>query len=297
MNTKVALMVVYNHRYDKNIPIVETLYKNKFSYIYHLVPFYDGNRDNVIAVYDNSYYFHNYIAQAYQHINQLGFTHFLIVADDMVLNPSINEENLWYQLGISIEDSYISRLAPLQVGTEFWPWITDALKYKITQPGVEILKILPTKEEALKRFALYNLPTGRIPIRRLLTRSEKYFYNRVIKKLPFTLTLNYPLVAAYSDIFLITGNNTNKFFQILGAFAATRLFVELAIPTALVLTIDKLKFDKDVKLKKGEMWLGEGDIFGLQYGYNLCSLINHYPSNKFYVHPVKLSKWDCSGLT
>lgn len=296
MKTKVALMVVYNHRYDKNIPIVEALYRNKFSYVYHLVPFYDGDRDNVIAVYENSYYFHNYISQAYQHLKKLGFTHFFIVADDMVINPNINEDNLWDQLGINKEDCYISQLDPLQEGTNFWPWITYALKYKTVQPGVEIQRILPSKEEALNRFALYNIPTNRVPLRRLFTRDRRLLYNFVIRKLPFSLSLNYPLVAAYSDIFIITGMNTNKFFQILGAFAATKLFVELAIPTALVLTVDNLKMDKDVKLKKGDIWSRERELFGKQYGFNLSYLIDSFPSDKLFVHPVKLSQWNCAGL-
>ena len=296
MTTKIALMVVYNHRYDKNIPIVESLYRGKFSHVYHLVPFYDGNMDNVIAVYDNSYFFHGYIAQAYQHIEKLGFTHFLIVADDMVLNPSINEDNLWDQLGISKDDCYISRLDPLQERTQFWPWMSNALKYKRTQPGVEIQKFLPTKEDALRRFSLYNLPTGRIPLRRLITRHKRCFYDSVIKQLPFSLSLDYPLVSAYSDIFLVTGKNIGQFFQILGVFAATRLFVELAIPTALVLTLDNLRTDNDVKLKRGDMWFGDRDPFGQQYGFKLSSLIKNYPSNKLFVHPVKLSKWDCTGF-
>jgi hypothetical protein len=42
METKVALLVIYNHRYDKNITRVEALYKKRFSHIYHVVPFYDG---------------------------------------------------------------------------------------------------------------------------------------------------------------------------------------------------------------------------------------------------------------
>ena len=296
MNTKVALLVVYNHRYDKNIPIVEALYKNKFSHVYHLVPFYDGDKENVIPVFDNSFFFHNYIAQAYQHIKTLGFTHFFVVADDMVLNPIINENNLWDKLGINVSDCYIPKLNPLQEGTDFWPWITNALKYKTSQPGVEIQKILPSKEEALERFSFYNLPTGRIPLRRVLTKDRDLLYNRVIKQLPFSLTLDYPLVTAYSDIFLITGGNMQRFFQILGAFAATRLFVELAIPTALVLTVDNLKTDKDVKLKKGDVWFWKINLFGQQYEFNLSSLIEHFPSDKFYVHPVKMSKWDTSGL-
>ncbi|MDD2205616.1 MAG: hypothetical protein PHU62_09970 [Bacteroidales bacterium] len=30
---KIALLVLYNHRYDKNIPIIEKIYEGKFSYL------------------------------------------------------------------------------------------------------------------------------------------------------------------------------------------------------------------------------------------------------------------------
>lgn len=40
----VALIVVYNHRYDRNIEVVERIYAGRFSNIFHLVPFYDGTK-------------------------------------------------------------------------------------------------------------------------------------------------------------------------------------------------------------------------------------------------------------
>ena len=47
METKVALLVIYNHRYDKNIVRVKQIYAKRFSYIYHVMPFYDGN-DHIV---------------------------------------------------------------------------------------------------------------------------------------------------------------------------------------------------------------------------------------------------------
>ncbi|MBR2165594.1 MAG: hypothetical protein IJ915_03500 [Paludibacteraceae bacterium] len=94
---KIALLIIYNHRYDKNIDRLENLYKGKFSHIYHIMPFYDGNIENVIPVYESSYRFQSYITQAFQHLKDKGFTHYFIVADDMLLNPQINETNLAYR--------------------------------------------------------------------------------------------------------------------------------------------------------------------------------------------------------
>ena len=138
MEKKTALLVVYNHRYDKNIPVIDQIYANRFSYVYHLVPFYDGDQANVIAVYDSSHYFQNYIAQAYTHLKDKGFTHFFIVADDMILNPLVDENNLWAMTGLGANDCYISRLTIMQERKSFWPHTVKALKYKVKQRGVEV---------------------------------------------------------------------------------------------------------------------------------------------------------------
>lgn len=71
------------------------------------MPFYDGNVENVIPVYESSFRFQSYIAQAYQHLKGKGYTHYFIVADDMILNPQINETNLFELTGIGEHQSYI----------------------------------------------------------------------------------------------------------------------------------------------------------------------------------------------
>lgn len=294
MDSKVVLLVVYNHRYDKNIPVIERLYKGLFSHIFHLVPFYDGTIENVIPVYDSSYYFQNYIAQAYTHISRMGFTHFLIVADDMILNPGINEKNIWEQMGIDYSDCYISRVSILQQRPTFWAHTVQGLKYKVVQPGVEIQKILPPKEEAERRFSIHGIPTGKVPLKRLIPHTWLQLYKNIIKELPFSLTLDYPLIGGYSDIFLVTSKEMPLFCQYCGAFAATKLFVEIAIPTALYLTADSVKIDKDVKLKRGDIW--DNDIVELEKSFNkdLSALIHSFPEEKLFLHPVKMSKWKFS---
>lgn len=72
METKVALLVVYNHRYDKNIARMRELYAKRFSHIYHIMPFYDGQKQDVIPVYESSYCFSGYLSQAYTHIGDKG---------------------------------------------------------------------------------------------------------------------------------------------------------------------------------------------------------------------------------
>jgi len=54
---KPALVIIYNHRHVQNIEPLERLYTDRFSRIFHLVPFYDGRRENVVPGYENSRFF------------------------------------------------------------------------------------------------------------------------------------------------------------------------------------------------------------------------------------------------
>jgi hypothetical protein len=295
---KVALLVLYNHRYDKNIVRIENIYKERFSNVFHLMPFYDGNRKNVIPVYESSYHFQGYISQAYHFLKNKGFTHYFVVADDMILNPIITENNLHDIIGISDGDCYIDSLLSLQDKKSHWSRIYDAMDYSpCKKKGVEISNILPNIELAKKRLLLYGNISSRISLRffynvcchGILCEKLKVFYKFFIycnKR-----TLDYPLVGGYSDILLLTADIMGRFVLYSGAFAATDLFVELAIPTALVLSSDNIKTNADIYLNSGALWTKEDFKILNKYEFNLQRLMYDFPQNKLYIHPIKLSKW------
>lgn len=295
MDKKIALLVVYNHRYDKNIKRVENIYKNRFSNIYHIVPFYDGKIDgvNIIPVYENSYYFQSYISQAYTHLSKFGFSHFLIIADDLIINPEVNENNIWDKVGINDDDCFIpSRLIEFQKIEGFWPHLWDAMSYKKEQRGVEVENVLPSKEKAVDIFCEFGLSTEKIPLSALFHGKLILNLYMALKYFPWCRNLKYPLVGCYSDTFFVTNRVMDRFCTYCGAFAATKLFVEVAVPTALILSSekDKIKFDSDLKLHDGALWpdtIHELD----KYEFNLQNLLDNFPNDKFFIHPVKLSKW------
>ena len=74
-------------------------------------------------------------------------------------------------------------------------------------------------------------------------------------------------------------------------FAATKLFVELAIPTALVLSADKIVTEEDLELKGKPLWSKQDFKILDKYDHQLNKLLNDFPANHLYLHPVKLSKW------
>lgn len=297
---KIALLIVYNHRFDKNIPTLEHIYEERFSHVFHIVPFYDGTLSNVIPVYDSSYQFQGYIAQAYQHLKNMGFTHYFVVADDMVIHPKINEKNLYQKLGIDSHYCYMQSLIKFQENKTMWR-LDEALKYNPIIKGVEIKNIIPSKKQAEQKFAEFGIPTQKIPskfIKGLFKLStlninnwRKNFENLYILAHNRGRALQYPLVGGYSDIFIITADVMPCFAQYCGAFAATRLFVEIAIPTAMILSGAKIKFDKDVALRALPLWSENEKSCLRKYNNSLADLMSDYPKDVLFIHPIKLSKW------
>lgn len=292
---KVALLIIYNHRYDKNIPRLEEIYSDRFHHIFHIVPFYDGKQNNVIPVYESSFYFSGYVAQAYTHLKGKGYTHFFVVADDMIINPKINEENLWECLGLSENECYIDSFIDFSKRKTFWERIFDALNYSPKVKGVEILNILPSSKDAELQLKKFGIEGNRIPIKALFSMSLSHIKSgNILKRIPYIFIgrkLKYPLVGGYSDIFLVTSDCMESFVAYCGAFAATNLFVEIAIPTALALSTDNIKFNKDIKLEEGAMWTEHDKEFLKKFNNQYSKLINNYPEEKLYLHPIKLSQW------
>lgn len=300
--TKIALLVIYNHRYDKNVERIEQLYKGKFSHIYHLMPFYDGYVDNVIPVYASSYHFQSYIAQAYQHIKRNGFTHYFMLADDMIINPAINEKNLFSFTGIREDQCFITNLRNILNKNDFWNFMFEAYQYNPYPKGTEIRNIIPPYSVAKEKLESQGFS---IRDRDLITmaRSVLYFAKRkrfrmmdsAIKAFFLLKKIKYPLIAGWSDIVLITDSVMPQFCTYCGAFGATNLFVEIALPTALALCTDQITTGNQLTLKYirliYQLSEKEQQEFYNKYEYSLSKLIQEYPQDYFFIHPIKLSQW------
>ena len=291
MEKKIALLVIYNHRFDKNIPLIDKMYEGRFSHVYHIVPFYDGTKENVIPVYASSHYFQSYISQAYTHLRNKGFTHYFVVADDMILNPVINETNIWDVTGLNEDECmYPSEFWILQKLPWCWSWIDNVLHYNPKIKGVEIEHILPSIKEAEESFRFHNLPVSKIPLRSIYQPPFKDLLLH-LPRLPFSRKLKYPLVAGYSDIFMVTADVMDNFCKYCGAFAATNLFVEAAIPTSLVLSAKKIRKESSLKLHSGALWGKDFELFNKKYNFSLELLKSNFPNDKLFIHSIKLSKW------
>lgn len=302
----VALIIIYNHKYEKNIQLLENIYKDKFSYIFHLMPFYTGDKENVLAVYDNSYYFQGYIAQAYQILKSKGeFQHYFFVGDDVLLNQEINENNYKTYFNLTEKDSFFTRFDETSQQGK-WPHINRIVNFSIHQEGLEVSGELPEKEEILQKFYKYNLQKPfvytkniyQLPLRKNYAKGLKgYLYykreqSRIKKLLKSEIKeLEFPLVCGYSDVIIISNDDIKQFTHYCGVFSAGNLFVEAAIPTAMVIACKNIITAKDLNKDYMLLWGNEREEFEREYKLSLNYLLQNFPENILYIHPVKLSKW------
>lgn len=304
----IALVIIHNHRYDANIPRLDEIYKSRFSHIFHLVPFYDGDRSNVITIYENSHYFQGYVAQAYERLTSEGnFDHFIFIGDDLILNPQINQDNYTTYFKVGKEDSFISSLDELH-SLNLWYHSPKAVDYDpFNVPGVEVKREFPSKEDVLKEFEkkgfekpylnadkVYELPP-RCNYPKNLKGLIRYKLDcrKVNKQLrKGRIELNFPLMSGYSDIFILPVSDFKQFRHYSGLFVATNLFVELAIPTAMIMACKKIITEKDLQDKGIALWTKE-DKQALEdtYERSLDKLFSTFPSDVMYYHPIKLSRW------
>lgn len=306
---KACLIIVFNHRYDKNLPSLRKIYSPRFSHIYFLVPFYNGNDQDVIPVYESSHFFQSYFAQGYHRFYREDFTHYIFTGDDCILNPAINEHNFLEQTGLAPQTDFLPGFIRLHTITGY-PWwhAHKGIDFFTNRKGAEIKKELPSREEAVERFSHHGIevqpltsgnifgtrtPPGKKWWQYWLFKQYHLLYKWRAYKKNGKIELPYPVAGSYSDIFIITKENIFDFCRYCGIMAATGLFVELAVPTALLLASKRIAEEKDLKLKGTPLWsAAEVEEVENKYNKSVASLMSGFPAGQLYYHPVKLSKWN-----
>ena len=304
---KPCLIIIFNHRFDKNIPVLEKIYSPRFSNIFFLVPFYDGEKENVIPVYESSHFFQSFLAQGFNRFFKEEFTHYIVAGDDCLLNPAINENNFLETIGLSPESDFIPEFIQLHTLDTGWWQTKKAIDFFKNRPGAEVKNELPSREEAVARFNYHGLSVMPLTARNIFGKKKVQFLNKwqsfLYKKFHLhikwkaykkngKIELPYPVVGSYSDMFIVTKDSIREFCRLCGVTASVGLFVELAIPTCLVLTSKKITLEKDLRLQGLAMWHNdETAALESSNGNSLATLMKNFPEKQLYYHPVKLSKW------
>lgn len=301
--SKVTLVIVFNHKYNKNIPLLEELYSAKFSDIVYIVPFYkmgelNDEKYQIVSVYDTSYSFQGYIAQAYESLRKHDADYYLFIGDDLILHPEISENNFRKYFKLSEGESYNTEICKINEPFGKYSWDYSRVYHNLMRfcddRFVNFRSEIPDKAEAF-RIAEEKGYTD-FTIDKLL-----YLKNRGIKgrikgvierKKSIPKEVVYPLFGGYSDLCIISGNDFLDFAHMAGVLAAIGVFAEIAIPTSMVLTCKKIKQQKDTDFERGDIWGMENKrAFGDKYGFSLKRLFASWPENILFIHPIKLSQW------
>jgi len=321
-NDRTCLVVIYNHHHQKNIPVVRRIYRDRFSRVVQLMPFYTGDDPDVIRVFGNSFQFHAYIAQVRRELQAVPCDRYLFIGDDLVLNPRINESTLASLMQLDGDKCFFSEMHDVSRGV-FVRGTMEAHNFGLLPQGIDrsALHGIPSYDEA---FAILNrkglMTSTRLariqPTMQLFEspwsvnwyKNYKIFRGRLWhlrEALKYRLkakTASYPVVFGYSDIFSIPRVYAEGFFDYLEIFASIRMFVELAIPTTLALHDWPMVQEKDLALKPLNLWFPPDprlfkqkeqiiNQFASMANFRIDGLKQAFPRDYLYMHPVKLSQW------
>lgn len=301
MSSDVCLLVIYNHRFDQNIDKIEKIYKSRFTDIYHIIPFYEGKKENVISVYECSFRFEGYVAQALRYIKK-EYRRYFFIADDIMLNPEINEFNYTKWFDLREDYAYITFTKPIHemgswtINREFMNPLPKFERYNGTLWKSEIMSaekafnIAENKGFSKEDFCIdlgmiWNARKSMLRYPRLFV----LFFKIVLLGKQYC---PYPLWGGYSDIFIIPGKYIKDFAHMLGVFAAMGLFVEMAIPTAMNLVCEGIVEERNLTTKAKMLWSNEErDDVENKYQHDYKKLIYGWEEKCLFIHPVKLSRW------
>ncbi len=299
-----CLVVVFNHRFEGNLPLLRALYRGRFSTVRFLVPFYRGEDRDVVPVFESSATFQGYFAQARRHLAAEGISHYVFVADDLLLDPAINETNLHVYLRLRPGGGYTKYLEPFSSLTSRWTHFNRTLRALRFDEFVNARNELPPREEAVARLAAHGLEVRPLGWRNLEAvpgpwwhRAKEWLktlwllhHRRDGRELP------YPLLMGYADLLVVPAAALGEFCHLCGVFAAMGIFVECAAVTALALAVPDLSLERDLTRRGLELWSdAERHAFWTRYSARLPRLLEDFPAGCLYVHPVKLHHWQADG--
>ncbi len=295
-----CLVVVFNHRFEGNLPLLRTLYRGRFSTVRFLVPFYRGEDPDVVPVFESSATFQGYFAQAQRQLAAEGVSHYVFVADDLLLNPAIHEGNLHLYFHLRPGGGYTKYLEPFSSLTSRWTHFNRTLRALRFDEFVNARAELPSRAEAAARLAAHGLTVQPLGWRNLETAPGPWRH-RVKEWLTAFWLLRrrqevYPLLMGYADLLVVPAAAMPEFCHLCGVFAAMGIFVECAAVTALALAAEHLSLERDLDERGLELWSdADRQTFWESHRGRLSDLLENFPVHTLYVHPVKLPHWQGDG--
>ena len=274
------------------------------------MPFYDGIDSDVIPVYESSWQFQGFLIQAYEKLKNIPCTHYLFVADDVIIHPDLNEMNFATQMNIQNKKFLISGFGPLNHPNAFtWYWTVGSSK-PFYDRSTEWRGSLYTYEEAMAKFKDFfgvaykevydkdffgnpNKPGNTVIGRWNNAEEHSKVVAEFIKSNGGSTKIPYPMTyrGYCADIFCVDKGSLFEFSRLCGIFSAMNMFVEIAIPTAVVLTYKKDEVQFFPADSRKMLWGKDRTDFENKYDKDFNRLYNEWEEKILFVHPVKLSRW------
>lgn len=288
-----CLVIVFNHAYPANIEKLRRIYGRRFSNIVFLLPNVRVPNDlDCFTGYRGSYCFHGLIADARDFLRARNADVYVFAADDLLLDPALDEHTIVDALHLREHDGFVSSFeflagkrrrndddpSTLFDPGESWMWtarIASRLnsRHWLFGSGVEgYLKELPDRDTAIARFEHYGTPSLQLDCS-----------NADAPGLTTHHELPFPMAYGVSDLFAVRRDRFERFAHYLGVFASLDLFVEAAVPTALILATDRTVTARDIG--RDFCWAtGPGQPLAA-----VAEIDRWFPAAQLFVHPVKLS--------
>lgn len=296
---KTTLVILFNHPFPANLPKLRAIYGQRFPDIVFVMPLVKVDDPDVVLSYRGSYDFHGLVVDALPTLRARDSDAFVFIQDDLLLNPELNASNIAEKLQLDRYDGAITNVETFWSDTSDWSWNSRVASRLLMSmdivygSGVERWeRLLPPAEAAAEKLAKYGVeqlrPTNRQPWRNPL--GQLKYRVRVALGRTRAEEIPYPLASGFSDFFAIRRDALDTAGHLLGIFAAMNLFVETAIPTALVLGCDKLACVERNGWRCDIDWTDRKTL--LAQRAKLTDIYARFAPDMLYIHPVKLSAVD-----
>ena len=160
---RICACVLMNHPFPAILPLLRRIYRDRFSEVRFLVPFARLPDEDVITVYRGSYTHAAYLTDAHAALAALDCDYYIVLHDDVLLNPKITEANFLELFPLGPAEGFIPHIGSVPEHMGDWAWYYGFLP-KLLYPksllfgsGVEranLVKYLPPVDqmrEALER--------------------------------------------------------------------------------------------------------------------------------------------------
>ncbi|MXP15384.1 hypothetical protein GRI44_11550 [Altererythrobacter confluentis] len=141
---QIKALFLFNHRFEANMPMLDRIYGGRFANRHFIMPFASQPGPRISRVAEQGRNFSGHLAQSARDWVEPGITHYVVVPDDLLLNPQIDENNLVAALKLAPGQAYIKNLISADALRFAWPWAGEvAATFRRSSRMLDTAALLP----------------------------------------------------------------------------------------------------------------------------------------------------------